>query len=100
MVSVNGSLVLLIVSCLHFVIYKTNMEKMRKIISVHILRSAASQRHYNKFRAGLTLIPLWTNPHGMRTVSERHPDGSGQFWTALVGPDNRHFKKVHSGRNY
>jgi len=54
------------------------MEKMRKIMSVHILRGAASQRHYNKFCAGLTLIPLWTN----HTACGQCPRG---IQTALVG---------------
>jgi len=47
-------------------------------MSVHILRGAASQRHYNKFCAGLTLIPLWTN----HTACGQCPRG---IQTALVG---------------
>jgi len=41
--------------------------------------STALQRHYNKFRAGLALIPLLTDPDGIRIA----PDGSGRL---LVGP--------------
>ena len=38
----------------------------------------ASQRHYNKFRAGLALIPLSTDPDGVRAAS-------GRFRTAFSG---------------
>jgi len=51
---------------------------MQKLLEI-AKRSTASQRYYNKFRAGLTLIPLSTDPDGVRTAS----DGSGRL---LVGP--------------
>jgi len=49
-----------------------------------------SQRHYNKFRAGLALIPLSTDPDGVRTV----PDGSGRL---LVGPENKYDVIINNG---
>jgi len=64
--------------------YKTNMENEKNNVTsryaetyttIIAKRSTASQRHYNKFRAGLALIPL----------SRRCPGGSGQLRTVPHG---------------
>jgi len=56
--------------------YKTNMENEKNNVTsryaetyttIIAKRSTASQRRY-KFRAGLALIPLSTEPDGVRTV--------------------------------
>ena len=51
---------------------------MQKLLEI-AKRSTASQRYYNKFRAGLALIPLSADPDGVRTAS----GGTGRLLVGL-----------------
>jgi len=58
---------------LYFVMYKTDMENEKNYVTsryaeTYTTHCTASQRHSNKFRAGLALIPLSTDPDGVRTA--------------------------------
>jgi len=66
--------------------YKTNMENENNNVTSHCaetyvtkLQNVAPRR---KFRAGLALIPLSTDPDGVRTApggNRTAPDGFGRF---------------------
>jgi len=73
--------------------FKTNMENEKNYVTSHYAetyttiakRSTASQRHYNKFRDGVALISLSTDPDGIRAASGRRLDGSdGSGWFQMA----------------